>query len=69
MSRLSYVFAGVTAVAGIAAIYFGYRGYVSANKGQSASDQASLKKQKNRAITWAPTIYPDGAGVGAVIQF
>lgn len=67
MALLTNVFIGVTAVAAIATGYFYYKGYVA--PGGGSRESAARRSKKSRNITVMPSVTPDGAGIGAIIQF
>jgi hypothetical protein len=68
MATITNIAIGVTIAAGIASAFFYWRGYIAADK---TSEKNAAAKKRRQGTTWsvAPTLYPSGGGLGAVISF
>jgi hypothetical protein len=64
------VFLGATAVSAVAALYFGYVGYVKATPTERRTARAGSKASDDDALVrFAPTITPNYLGAGLTIEF
>ncbi len=66
MATITNVLIGVSAAAAVATAIFYWRGYLAPGR---SSEQMASKKKKPPKLVWSPEFYPNGAGLGAVIQF
>lgn len=71
MAMWTNILLGASATMAIATGYFAYKGYFADDKeAQPAPGSSAARRRKpKRTVLVAPTFYPEGAGVGAVIQF